>query len=278
MANLTYNKQSSSSSNYYETSMDVVARANILASAYSVDASSGALKSFHYSTSGTNIPSPPPSPNAASTYEPRFTAVGSRHSARGGAAAYNITGECERLFCETLRAVFLGEGNLALQDSLVMGMPSRNTRFEYRGHGLPRSLPSPMSLSELETESNGYTEQESKGGVREWIEIWDYVGGARFRGFVGGNDAEKALFVFFDEGVIGRDLKHGLMALLELSSSPVFDCSSLVVCLDRNTDSNDTKALLRDLGWVGFELITLGRWTKTEDAISDRWIFLGMDV
>ncbi|TKA49826.1 hypothetical protein B0A49_12705 [Cryomyces minteri] len=257
MANLTYNKQSSSSSNYYETSMDVVARANILASAYSVDASSGALKSFHYSTSG---------------------AGGSRHSARGGAAAYNITGECERLFCETLRAVFLGEGNLALQDSLVMGMPSRNTRFEYRGHGLPRSLPSPTSLSELESESNGYTERELKGGVREWIEIWDYVGGARFRGFVGGNDAEKALFVFFDEGVIGRDLKHGLMALLELSSSPAFDCSSLVVCLDRNTDSNDTKALLRDLGWVGFELITLGRWTKTEDVISDRWIFLGMDV
>lgn len=44
--------------------------------------------------------------------------------------------------------------------------------------------------------------------VDGWVEIWDYAGGASFRAFVVGDDAERSLFVFFDvEGVAGRDLK-----------------------------------------------------------------------
>jgi hypothetical protein len=46
-------------------------------------------------------------------------------------------------------------------------------------------------------------------GVDAWLEIWDYVGGCSFRGFVGGKGDEKSLFAFFDSAVIGRDLKQG---------------------------------------------------------------------
>lgn len=52
MASITSNHKSSSSSNYYKTTMDVAARSNIQASAYSVDAVTGSLKGFHYSTHG----------------------------------------------------------------------------------------------------------------------------------------------------------------------------------------------------------------------------------
>lgn len=42
----------SSSSNYYQATVDVAARSNIQASAYTVDAVTMALKGFHYSTCG----------------------------------------------------------------------------------------------------------------------------------------------------------------------------------------------------------------------------------
>ena len=47
------------------------------------------------------------------------------------------------------------------------------------------------------------------GVVGNWIEMWDYVGGIRFRGFVAEKDGEKAMFVFFDQSVVAGDLKAG---------------------------------------------------------------------
>lgn len=47
------------------------------------------------------------------------------------------------------------------------------------------------------------------GLVTEWIEMWDYVGGIRFRGFVAEKDGEKAMFVFFDQSVIREKIKAG---------------------------------------------------------------------
>jgi hypothetical protein len=50
------------------------------------------------------------------------------------------------------------------------------------------------------------------GIVQEWIEMWDYVGGVRFRGFVAASPStsERAMFIFFDDTVIGNsDLKAG---------------------------------------------------------------------
>jgi hypothetical protein len=57
----------------------------------------------------------------------------------------------------------------------------------------------------------------STAAVVDCIEMWDYVGGTRFRGFVAEKDGEKALFVFFDQAVIGRDLKAGYVSPLSLS-------------------------------------------------------------
>jgi hypothetical protein len=68
------------------------------------------------------------------------------------------------------------------------------------------------------------------------------------------------------------------MALLELCEIYEVDCSKFVVCVDRNLDSVDSKGLLRDLGWVGFEPVTLKEWTGGVDMVSDRWIFLSMET
>jgi len=50
---------------------------------------------------------------------------------------------------------------------------------------------------------------EAKGSVKSWIELWDYRGGAAFRGFVAENNGERNLFVFFDENIINSNLKPG---------------------------------------------------------------------
>lgn len=68
------------------------------------------------------------------------------------------------------------------------------------------------------------------------------------------------------------------MALLELASSEAFDCSQLVVCVDRTAQADNVKDTTRDLGWVGFELMMLDTWSHDGNAISERWIFLGMDL
>lgn len=68
------------------------------------------------------------------------------------------------------------------------------------------------------------------------------------------------------------------MALLELCEVPGFDCSRLVVCLDRQVESEDTKGLMRDLGWVGFEAVTLAKWTESEEILSAQWMFLSMEA
>lgn len=66
------------------------------------------------------------------------------------------------------------------------------------------------------TNSNNNTSNHShySGGKGEmqFIEVWDYMGGASFRGFVaekvGRGRVEKTLFLFF-ENVEGTQLKHG---------------------------------------------------------------------
>ena len=142
--------------------------------------------------------------------------------------------------------------------------------------------------------------QSTTSLVSEWIEMWDYVGGVRFRGFAAGHGDERSLFAFFDEAVMGKDLKPGcvllrgpsrfitalqelansrrLMALIELASSAGFDCTRLVVCLSRLADGAELTGLMRDLRWVGFELVTLAAWTKQHEITSDEWLFLEMEV
>lgn len=163
------------------------------------------------------IPSPPPSPDAAPLGASR-AALKARK--RSGDAAHHITEECERLFCETLKTVFLVEKDAGLENSLVMDL--RNTRIDdehrpiaqstaniampppkktYFEHGQPTPSPSP----------DGRIYPSQGGLVSEYVEIWDYAGGARFRGFVAEKDHEdmRAMFIFFDKEVIGMDLKPG---------------------------------------------------------------------
>ena len=132
---------------------------------------------------GRSPPSPPPTPHSA---RPALQA-----RKRSGDAAYNITEECERLFCETLRAVFLVERGAVLENSLVVDMRNTSTnknkqmnagmtkQHTIMKHDLPTPSPSP----------DGRIYPKERGLVREYVEVWDYAaGGARFRGFV----AEKA--------------------------------------------------------------------------------------
>lgn len=115
--------------------------------------------------------------------------------------------------------------------------------------------------------------------VTAWMEIWDYQGGASFRAFVA-DDAttgEKALFTFFGAGVVGRDLKKALVALIELAETAL-ECARLVVCIDRATEEEELAGLTKGLQWAGFELETLDQWAGIRDVTSGRWIYMGMEV
>lgn len=114
--------------------------------------------------------------------------------------------------------------------------------------------------------------------IDAWLEVWDYAGGASFRAFVANDGEEKSLFVFFDiEGVLGRDLKRALMALIELADGPL-DCSRIVTCIDRRIPSEEAVELTKSLQWVGFELTTLDHWAHDLDVTSSQWVFMGMEV
>jgi len=86
--------------------------------------------------------------------------------------------------------------------------------------------------------------------ITEYLEVWDYVGGASFRGFIAeknktidkDSDKERTLFLFFEKGVQGTELKHGLVALIDLATD-CFECESLVVCLDRQSDGMSKSSL-----------------------------------
>jgi hypothetical protein len=117
------------------------------------------------------------------------------------------------------------------------------------------------------------------GGVLGWLEIWDYAGGASFRGFVA-EDARgetKSLFVFFDEHSITRDLKQALVALIELAEGPL-DCSHMVICIERSIPAEEANGLAKGLQWAGFSLTTLDFWSPGFDVLSNRWLFMGMEV
>jgi len=203
-------------------------------------------------------------------YKPRGndnTIGGKKKGGREEGAAYHIREECERLFCETMKDVFLGEeGISSSKDSFLMGADSHVTAY-----------PSPPDEGLGMYNQSDYYSKRRKQDVDAWIEVWDYVGGTSFRGFVGGQGSSKSLFAFFDSAVIGRDLKPGLMALIEVAEA-VFDVSQVVVCVDRSVPEADRKAFLKSLRWIGFELVSLDLWGGALDLTSDKWLFLGMEV
>lgn len=111
-----------------------------------------------------------------------------------------------------------------------------------------------------------------------WMELWDYAGGASFRAFIADDGEEKSLFVFFDiQGILGRDLKKALMALIELADGPL-DCSHIVTCIDRRIPAEETRVLSKSLQWVGFDIVTMDHWAGDLDVTSKKWIFMGMEL
>lgn len=154
----------------------------------------------------------------------------SLQQSRSGDAAYHITEECERLFCEMLRTTFLVEKNGgAARNSLVMGAleqdrtdesavalsKNMNSPCDY-GHaaGVPvqqrqrqASLPTPAPSPGTAV----YPPVQSGGMIKEYLEVYDYRSraGTRFRGFLAESEQARALFVFFDREVMEQDLKPG---------------------------------------------------------------------
>ncbi|KAL2259240.1 hypothetical protein VTK26DRAFT_7162 [Humicola hyalothermophila] len=116
------------------------------------------------------------------------------------------------------------------------------------------------------------------GGIRGWLEIWDYAGGSSFRGFVAEDASRetKSLFVFFDAHTNSRELKQALVALIELTEA--LDCSHMVICIDRSIPSNEARLLTKGLQWAGFSPTTLDFWSAGLDLVSNRWLFMGMEV
>ena len=208
-----------------------------------------------------------------------------------GGAALHITEECERLFCETLRVIFLGERDGQLRDSLVMGSyNSIDSAISGRSRRRMSSLDSGPTLGTV-LAAGLFTPPPDKHVSRpavsvtpqivQWLEIYDYTSDARFRGFIATNSIGlRSLFIFFEHNIVGKDLKQALMALIELASTPALPpCDQMVVCFDRQEEETPvTKALLRDLGWIGFELSTLKDWAEGLELTSSKWLFVAMDV
>ncbi|KAI0844709.1 ornithine decarboxylase antizyme-domain-containing protein [Daldinia vernicosa] len=281
MAPMKNNKNNCSSSNGEAVAREV----NVLASCYVVDPAAS-LKGLHYCTTGaagmsfgipevpiSGLPSPPSSPPLAAITTSNELALQPKNKKRSrnapisrsrrGGATLQIREECERFFCETMKAVFQGEWNMAGNGSCLAGV---------NNYALTPPDDYPMSQSSfcnIDTKTGVY--------VNGWMEFWDYAGGASFRAFITEDGDEKSLFAFFDSGLVGRDLKQALIALIELADGPI-ECSHVVICVDRSMPHEYAKALMKSLQWVGFEMTTLDHWAKDVDIISDKWLFMGMEV
>lgn len=88
-----------------------------------------------------------------------------------------------------------------------MGMHNNMTTDIVNDYGIDVRKHTGSATDSPSSEGYGWTEQN--GLVSDWVEVWDYVGGNRFRGFVADKADEKAMVVFFDQNVIGGDLKAG---------------------------------------------------------------------
>ncbi|OGM39405.1 hypothetical protein ABOM_012087 [Aspergillus bombycis] len=165
------------------------------------------------SGSKTLSPSPPPDPSTHTGMESGF--LGNIIPEYKGEAAHTIPEECERLFCDTLSVIFLGEGIISGQESLGTD-----------AYQIQPSL--------------GYEHSR----IQEWVEVLDYTSDCIYRGFVTSSSDEHALFIFFSECALGQGLKTGLIALFELASLPEFGCSQIVACIPRSQDAAELEVII----------------------------------
>lgn len=230
-----------------------------------------------------------------------------------------IADECERLFCGELQRTFSIPRD---EVGMCAGLPTviaasghddddvsederggldMNTKA-MRGGGstteLPPSPPDSAYSSPANDPAQSFLEQayalgripsmrSNKPTVTHFLELWDYLGGASFRGFIAespstSGEKQRSLFLFLPS-TPNLELKTSLVALIELATE-CFECENLVLGIERNVEG--VKDLIRDLGWVGFELVTLDQWRPdterrkglAEQRVSERWLFVGMEV
>ena len=112
-----------------------------------------------------------------------------------------------------MAAAFYGDRNAARSVSgLRTGVFYNNSsNNNYHGNAQLNTPPDDDHLFQDTPDERVPKSNGGRGGdgasIHSWLEVWDYVGGASFRGFVAENNGEKSLFAFFDPGVLGRDLK-----------------------------------------------------------------------
>jgi len=107
-----------------------------------------------------------------------------------------------------MAAAFYGDKNVARSGSVRMDSVNH---IYYNANGQLNTPPDDDHLFQDTPDERVPKSNGGRGGdgasIHSWLEVWDYVGGASFRGFVAENNGEKSLFAFFDPGVLGRDLK-----------------------------------------------------------------------
>lgn len=95
------------------------------------------------------------------------------------------------------------------QGKLVTDAHHEGRRAVRLPHDLPTPEPSPDGRF-VSPAMAGFGPAAAGVWVRDFVEVWDYACGGRFRGFVAETGyGERALFVFFDREVVGKDLKPG---------------------------------------------------------------------
>ncbi|KAJ2902085.1 hypothetical protein MKZ38_001058 [Zalerion maritima] len=289
------------SSNHYGEAVVPTRRADVLASCYMTN-SFGSLKGFHYCTTGaTGLPSPPSSPPLAAitssntvallSKSSRGTAVKKSSSKRARGGATLIREECERFFCETMQAVFHGERNTAC-GSGVMSVdmftpPDDDENLLDQHHRQSAAAFNNKSLAvgggkippcDSYFRNGALSPPVPCTEATAWMEIWDFANGPSLRAFVADDGEEKSLFVFLHDGIIGREMKHTLVAIIELAEG-YLECSSIVLCIERSIPEEESQGLMKNLQWVGFELTTLDKWAQDIDTTTSRqWLYMGMEV
>lgn len=119
-------------------------------------------------------------------------------------ASRTIAKECERLLCGDMRQIFLGVRNDLPNVTRSMG--------SIKGRG---------SNNNNNNDRVKYEYLDANGREMRFVEVWDYIGGASFRGFIAERElprerVERSLFLFF-ENVVGTQLKSGYVALAFLN-------------------------------------------------------------
>lgn len=161
-------------------------------------------------------------------------------SATKGASS-TIARECERLLCGDMRRIFLGGRLGSPSVSRSMGSirkigNNNNSNKKNENHlgaaisGVSEGYDSDDSddYDYSNSTNNNNNDDDDDGhsfsGVEKgdgddmrFIEVWDYVGGTSFRGFIADKElargkVEKTLFLFF-EHVAGTQLKHGYASI-----------------------------------------------------------------